>query len=299
MLRGGDALPPAVKVLVVGAAGYLGRHVWATLEERGHEVVPVDGLFWGQPAPKGLITQTVETGRDLESLVKTTGADAVIWLGAIAHDPTGKIPLWTAERYTRAAPVAALGWMSRQVVFVSTLSVFNQKKMEGYPHHKRMAETDLFQNPHVNIVRFGTLYGPGVDVESHREHLLLNRMVYDALKHGFVRVVNPAARRPVYGVELAVLRVVEAAVEDVPTYVENNFTFCRTILEYGQVVSKMLKVPLTVEEGVDTRDYGWDDGMGQNGLEQWLPEELAPLVEWTRANLENIKPRRQIFEVEK
>jgi len=285
-----------MKVLVIGAAGYLGRHVWRELEERGHEVVAVDGLFWNQPAPPGLIVQVVETGRDLETLVKATGAEAVIWLGAIAHDPTGKIPLWTAERYTRAAAVAALGWMSRSVVFVSTLSVFNTKKLEGYPHFKRMAETDLFQNPHVSILRFGTLFGPGVDTDSYREHLLLNKMVYDGLKHGVVRVANPKARRPVYAVDMAARDVVEAATGDAPPGVDNHFTFSRTIEEYGKEIAQMTNATLVVEPGVDSRDYGWDDDLDPDVFGCLLWEETGPLLEWTREHLEEIRPRRQIFE---
>jgi nucleoside-diphosphate-sugar epimerase len=288
-----------MKVLVVGAAGYLGRHVWRKLEERGHEVVAVDGLFWGQPKPPGLFEMKVETSEDMLALLGPEEVDSVIWLGAVAHDPEKKIPAATHKWWTQTAPGRCLYVCSGiRKVFVSTLSVFN-KSTEGYPGYKRGAEVALFHHRNMNIVRFGTLYGPGVDVESHREHLLLNRMVYDALKNGFVRVANPAARRPVFPVDEAANDVILAALGDQPTAVGNSFTFCRTILEYGQVVSKMLKVPLTVEEGVDTRDYGWDDGMGQNGVEQWLPDELAPLVEWTREHMEEIRPRRQIFEVSK
>src|SRR5688572_30874595 len=95
-----DALRPGLmKVLVVGAAGYLGRHVWRELEGRGHEVVPVDGLFWGQAAPPGLVHTTVKTGV-FEALLENHHPDSVVWLGAIAHDPEGKVPPGTQRWYT-------------------------------------------------------------------------------------------------------------------------------------------------------------------------------------------------------
>lgn len=289
-----------MKVLVVGAAGYLGRHVWRELEERGHEVVAVDGLFWGQPAPPGLIEARVQAYRDYDKLMREHNPDSTVWLGAIAHDPLRRVPLNTQAAYTWAAPVDCLGWDTAQrprAVFVSSLSVFNKPgKPWGYPDYKREAERQLFgrRSTTCSILRFGTLFGPGVDTDSYREHLLLNKMVYDGRKHGVVRVANPKARRPVYPVSRAAEDVVEAAVSDYPPGVENHFTFSRSILEYGEAVSTYLKVPLSVEEGADSRDYGWDDGHLRLGM--FFLTDVANLADWTREHLEEIRPRRQIFE---
>jgi len=290
-----------VKVLVVGAAGYLGRHVWKQLEERGHEVVAVDGLFWGQPPPPGLIKAEVLGSRYAE-LVSEHRPESVVWLGAIAHDPEKRVPWDIAQRYTYRAParcVGALPSVVQRFVFVSTLSVFTKGPgFDGYPRHKREAERAVFQeHKRASILRFGTLFGPGVDTDSYREHLLLNKMVYDGLKHGVVRVANPQARRPVYAVDMAARDVVEAATGDAPPGVENHFTFSRTIEEYGEEVSQMTNATLVVEPGVDSRDYGWDDGLGDSdvfGCLLW--EDTGPLLEWTREHLEEIRPRRQIFE---
>jgi hypothetical protein len=119
-------------------------------------------------------------------------------------------------------------------------------------------------------------------------------MVYDGLKHGVVRVANPKARRPVYPVAMAAVDVVDAATDDRPPGVQNRFTYSRTISEYGARVAGHLKAELVQEEGVDSRDYGWDDGYTRLGLSFIV--DIANLADWTREHLEEIRPRRQIFE---
>ena len=79
-----------MRVLVTGAAGFIGRWVVADLLDRGHTVLPVDNLVAGDPANlaefegrPGFLPLEVGDVRDAEACRRWTGGvDAVAHLAA-------------------------------------------------------------------------------------------------------------------------------------------------------------------------------------------------------------------------
>lgn len=284
------------RVLVVGSRGYLGPHVVQLLQEASHDVIEADAGFWGQSIPPEIKKDASKRG--FREWAIEQKPDAVVYLAAIAHDPERKFSDGVHLRHTAHAPQDLADWLPGvPFVFTSSLSVFDPGK-DIYPYCKRGAEDWLFNFvAGCSILRFGTLYGPGVSAENYRPHLLLNRMCYTALKHGKVEVFNPAARRPVLCVDCAA-NVIENQLDWMlfgggrpGRTADNYFDTCATVLQYGQKVAELTGAELVVREtpSPDTRDYGW----GKPNLDSL---DLVPLLDWTRAHLDEIDlTRRQVI----
>ena len=289
------------RILVVGSRGYLGPHVCSLLKESGHDVVEVDAGFWGQPLGTAICKDA--STEEFRRWAVELGPDAVVYLGAIAHDPEGKIDEDLHCRHTAEAPQELAGRLpDTPFIFASSLSVFDRagndasKHSSVYPACKRGAEAGLFTwGRNASILRFGTLYGPGVTPEYYRPHLLLNRMVYTALKHGKVEVFNPKARRPVLSVERAAAIIKERTTRGlcgVPgRTAENHYDVSGTVLAFGARVAELTSTNVELSgTSPDTRDYGnWPSG-GPEDI------DLIPLLDWTRAHLSEIDlTRRQVI----
>src|SRR5205085_9678183 len=92
-LRGARYAAAAVRVLVTGSEGYIGRPLVAALAGGGHDVVGVDtdwyrGCDFGRPeAEVHVLRRDI---RDL-SVEELRGFDAVCHLAAISNDPIGNL----------------------------------------------------------------------------------------------------------------------------------------------------------------------------------------------------------------
>ncbi|GAB0107572.1 hypothetical protein JMUB6875_65660 [Nocardia sp. JMUB6875] len=85
-----------LRVLLTGAAGYLGSHVHRALLAAGHEVVPIDALLdtvhgVNAIAPEGVIRGDIRDGDALDSLLD--GVDVVCHLAAVVPLPQLRDPL--------------------------------------------------------------------------------------------------------------------------------------------------------------------------------------------------------------
>lgn len=269
-------------VLVVGSCGYLGNRL--VQAARPHfDIVGVDALLWGQAGDPDTIVADA-SHPDFVGRVQDINPDAIVYLGAVAHDPDHQISQNDHWRHTYFAPVnLAAAFPKTPFVFASSLSSF-QPASGLYPALKRLAEEDMLALDNVSVLRFGTLYGPTPGrVERHRTHLLLNSMVYSALVNKEVVVRNQHSRRPVLDLTHAVstiIRTVHRFFAGSPfpgREAMNLFDTCGTVGQIGRVVADRLNCGLKIEEGTDTRDYGWG---------KFNPEalDLDPLVEWTKGN---------------
>ena len=273
-----------MRTLVVGSEGYLGRHVVHMLRERQHMVTGMDlGLWEGQQlAPETLV---MSGGSDAAlKLVRQGLWDVVIYLGAVAHDPEGRLGAAAGELHTLDAPVRmaqCCGAEHVPFVFVSSLSVLDKSVVgwgllsrgpQGYPGLKAWAESNTMTSawPKVSILRFGTLYGPPRGLDSYREHLLLNSMCLAAAREEEIKVRGGNLVRPVQPVEGAAESVVYVA-EGLQTggvfemgAVGNYAVTCKTVREFANEVQALCKdldwpgevPPIKEEEEVDTRSYG-------------------------------------------
>lgn len=187
------------RILVTGAAGFIGSHTTQTLLERGDDVVGVDNLNdYYDPARKRRNIEEVQAAakrpnqlqfvhadiRDREQMRKliASGFDAIIHLAAMAgvrisvEDPwlyydvnlTGTLNLLDAARESGKPNVVFAGTSSAygrtaQVPFVENDP--SDRPLAPYPASKRAAELLGFSYHHLHgldftALRFFTVYGP-------------------------------------------------------------------------------------------------------------------------------------------
>jgi len=262
-----------VKIAVVGSDGYLGTALCPALERAGHTVSRFDARVWGQELHPG----TVEIARDAK-VASVRGSDMVIWLAALAHDPTQRIPRGmlmfnNAFQPERTAKLCLES--GKRFVAVSSYSVYD-KGADGYPSSKRLLEARLSRlglYKGISIVRFGTLFGVTDDsrVETFRPHLLLNSMMLDAVANGIIRVGAPKTRRPVLSLHQAVstlMDVVRSADPqeeyhtDPPGTIVSNHLASDTLVNFahfvqGLVPDSQILCDRPKTPGLDRRDYAF------------------------------------------
>jgi GDP-4-dehydro-6-deoxy-D-mannose reductase len=122
----------AVRVVVTGASGFVGRHACATLAEQGHEIVRVSSLRGG-----GDHRVDLSDGSAVESLLAHSQPDAVVHLAGRMH-PSGHehlrelleqnaIPAWTLLETVRRCRLAA------RIVVVSSSAVYGYVASDRNP----------------------------------------------------------------------------------------------------------------------------------------------------------------------
>jgi nucleoside-diphosphate-sugar epimerase len=207
-----------VKVMVTGAAGYIGAAAVARLLAAGHEVRGLDSLRFGGTALLGSYLTgrfTLSNGdvRDRDAVARAAaGADAVVHLAGIVGDPACAAQPALAEEVNLGA-AAAVHELARKAgigrfIFASTCSVYGHcdtPAAEGaplnplslYARTKADAESRLLGMPAggmaTTILRFATVYGLAPRM---RFDLVVNAFVVQALTAGRIRVFTPHAWRP-------------------------------------------------------------------------------------------------------
>lgn len=130
---------PVDDVLVVGASGYLGRSVVATLRDAGHDVV---GTYCSNPSPTADVQFDVWTD-DLAPLVEEHADDAVVFAAAPEYP---KIDTGTAAAgpdFEAVAERLATACRDRRLVYVSSAGLFDG--IEGnYPESAERSPIDAY-----------------------------------------------------------------------------------------------------------------------------------------------------------
>jgi nucleoside-diphosphate-sugar epimerase len=207
-----------MKVLVTGAAGYIGAATVARLLDAGHTVAGLDCLRFGGTALLGsyLTGRFSLTRGDIRDhdLVKRVLADtdAVVHLAGIVGDPACAAEPDLARAVNLDAAIALHEAAGRagvaRFVFASTCSVYghcNDPVDEAAPLHplSLYAETKVDAEARLlgaapggmatTVLRFATVYGLAPRM---RFDLVVNTLVAHALTIGRVQVFTPAAWRP-------------------------------------------------------------------------------------------------------
>lgn len=201
-----------MRIYVTGACGYKGTVLVPRLLERGHEVVAVDTMWFGNylgPHPgltvvRGDVREVDQT--DLE------GVDSVIHLASVANDPCGDLdPKLTWE-------ISALGTMQladkavrqgvNQFIYASSGSVYGVKEepevteelelkpISDYNKTKMVAERILLSYSRdmvVQIVRPATVCGCSPRM---RLDVSVNMLTMQALSKGRITVFGGKQTRP-------------------------------------------------------------------------------------------------------
>lgn len=268
-----------MKIAIVGSEGYVGRVLQKQLT--GHDLCRIDALVWGQHPLKEVYLE--RTPRGISERLDLFKPEHVVVLAALAHDPRKLLTRRAIFDNTFNVPLSVIEWCVMKHIPVTAISSMSVHASGHYPESKRMLERSVMANvpwQEVNILRFGTLYGPGADGESWRGHLLLNKMVFDARSEGVINVAVPNLRRPVLHVSEAASWIVNSIFDEGPRGVfSNHFGVCETIAGFAYQVA--LAVGGTVKTGqiadLDQRDYGW------NTWEHRMPSlrsNMVRLSEW-------------------
>jgi nucleoside-diphosphate-sugar epimerase len=223
------------EVLVTGGGGYLGGHVVDLLAERGHRVLVLDPLLYGNRALRGLrahpnVTWMQQSADNPISLSRALrSVRAVVHLAALVGDPLCSArPVRTFV--TNYLSIFPLSWLARlthvrRVVFTSSCSVYEGTRAEPpyaetapvaprslYARTRLAAEGVLLRQDAVpiTVLRLSTLCGWAWRM---RFDLVANRMTLDACRHGLIRVVDGHRHRPLLHVRdaaRAIVSVLEA-----------------------------------------------------------------------------------------
>ncbi|MCS6763654.1 MAG: SDR family oxidoreductase [Candidatus Protistobacter heckmanni] len=260
-----------MKILVTGACGYKGTVLVPKLLARGHQVLALDTIWFGNYLPQHPAL-TVKEGdvRDV-SAADLDGVDAVIHLASVANDPCGDLnPKLTWE-------VSALGTMQlaekcvrhgiKRFIYASSGSVYGVKEepqvtedleltpISEYNKTKMIAERVLLSYMDqmvVQIVRPATVcgYSPRMRLD-----VSVNMLTMQALANKKITVFGGAQVRPnIHIDDITDLYLFLLDRPDVTGIYNAGFENI-SILDIAQTVSKHLPAEIVVTSSNDPRSY--------------------------------------------
>ena len=272
------------RVLVTGAAGFLGVPLTAELLRRGHRVLAVDTDYFGTLGSLTAFDSVTIRRADFRSLTVSdlTDVDGVIHLAAIPNDPSGDL---FAEEVCQEINGHAVGRLAeicleancKRFVLMSTCSVYGSKADSdawcdedsplepgsAYARAKVVAERSVRsasdRGLSTVILRGSTLYG--ASGARTRFDLPVNRFCLQAYWHGHVYAVARALWRPLVTVvdaAHALARCVEAPDERIGGLTLNlgRTDFNWRLGHVADVVAQTFAVPVSeVPLGRDSRSY--------------------------------------------
>lgn len=154
--------PATQAVAVVGATGFVGRHVTARLAESGHRVIAISRTSrrlptWGAEVTTDAVD--VETGRGLPAALD--GVDAVVHLVAIPRQARGRTFAAVNVRGTQRVVEAARAAGVRRFVHLSALGVADDPRLD-YLYSKWLGERIVRESDLDWVVfRPSLMFGPG------------------------------------------------------------------------------------------------------------------------------------------
>ncbi len=266
-----------MRILVVGGAGYIGSAIVPELVERGHELVVVDTLWFGNHLPKNIEVRRKDVF-DLEE-DDLRGFDQVVFLAGVSNDPMAEYSPGHNFVSNAAAP-AYLGYIAkragvRRLVFAGSCSVYGftvnelydetSPTISSYPYgiSKLQGERAVLEMADdafsVIALRKGTVCGFSPRM---RLDLIVNTMFMTAMRDNAITVNNPDIWRPIISIQdaaTAYTRAVEA--HETITGVFNVASGNYTVGEVGGMVKGVLdaalglNVKLNILHKSDVRNY--------------------------------------------
>jgi nucleoside-diphosphate-sugar epimerase len=201
------------RILVTGAAGYLGSILCEHLLDSGYEVTALDNLMYGQSP---LFHLCAHPGFDFirgdardEDLVRRTlsGKDVIIPLAAVVGAPACNMDPWLAT----SVNLEAVRFLNRQrspgqlIIFPTTNSGYGTQSGDVYcteetqlqpitlyGRDKVQAETELLASPNTITLRLATVFGMSPRM---RLDLLVNHFVHAAVTDGYLVIFEKEFKR--------------------------------------------------------------------------------------------------------
>jgi nucleoside-diphosphate-sugar epimerase len=270
-----------VRVMITGAAGYIGSVLTAMLLELRHEVVAVDRFFFGReslPERHDLLSSIDCDIRELKAEV-FDGVDAVVDLAAISNDPAGELDpelTFAINRYGRArvARLARQAGVSRYIL-PSSCSLYGSQEgvldessqvrplttyAEANLGAERAALSLKTSNFCVVVIRQATVYGVSPRM---RFDLALNGMASGIATTGVIPILRDGTQwRPLVHVRdacKAITMFLHAPTELVRGQIFNvgSDDQNRQIFDLAETVAHAVQLPFKYEwyGSLDHRSY--------------------------------------------
>lgn len=260
-----------MKILVTGGCGYKGHVLVPKLLQRGHEVVVLDTLWFGNFLEEHPRLKVVQGDVRNIKEIPLKGVDCIIHLASIANDPCGDLnPKLTWE-------VSALATMQladrakrlgiKRFIYASSGSVYGVKEEEHvtetlelepiseYNKTKMVAERVVLSYQDdmvVQIVRPGTVCGYSPRM---RFDVAVNMLVMQALSKGKITVFGGDQIRP--NIHIDDITDVYLHFIDHPEFtgIYNAGFENISILDIAKQVTKYIPVEIAVTKSNDPRCY--------------------------------------------
>lgn len=209
----GNAGPSRTRVLVTGAAGYIGSVLCEHLLYSGYWVVALDNMMYGQPSlfhlcanPSFEFVRGDARDEDLiRQLLRTV--DVIIPLAAVVGAPACDRDPWLAQSVNLGAIrlLNRLRSADQLVIYPTTNSGYGAKSGDVYCTEetplepislygvtKVQAECDLLSSPNVISLRLATVFGMSPRM---RLDLLVNHFVYEAVTKRYLVIFEKDFKR--------------------------------------------------------------------------------------------------------
>jgi len=260
-----------MKVLVTGACGYKGSVLVPKLLDRGHEVVGLDIMWFGnhlKPHPRLTVIQG--DVRETEK-IDLDGIDAIIHLSSVANDPCSDLDpklTWeiSALATMRLADKAVRKGVKR-FIYASSGSVYGVKDedqvtedleltpISEYNKTKMVAERVLLSYADqmtVQIVRPATVCGVSPRM---RLDVAVNLLTMQALTKGEITVLGGDQTRP--NIHIDDITEVYLHFLDNPQFtgVYNAGFENLAIREIADIIARRIQAKVTIKESNDPRSY--------------------------------------------
>lgn len=294
---------PTARVLVTGAAGYVGSVLVRAMMARGHDVVAVDRLYFGSASVEDLLAHPRFRLRVMDVARLTAahlqGIDVVVDLAAVSNDAAGDIdPSWTVRvnqlARARLAQLARAAGVRRHVL-VSSTSVYGRAGVEDVDEHYAVdplttyaltavkAEAAVLHQAALGldavVLRLGTVYGLSPRM---RFDVVVNTMTLSALRRGVIELHGSGRQwRPhvaVADVCSAILNCIDAAPGHVAGEIVNvchsNLRITEVAAQVCEAVRRVTDRPVEVQsDGAETdiRNYRVNSNKSRSLLD-WQPQ---------------------------
>jgi len=280
-----------MKVLVTGAAGYIGSVLVRLLIDDRHEVIGLDNLSWGAESVQELIThplfelieEDIRNNDSIEKIIQGVKPDAIVHLAAIVGDPACKkfsddakeINLVASKKLVDLADEAGVD----KFIFASTCS--NYGKMDGVDivdENSKLSPVSLYAETKVEfeeylrnksfsktspcILRFSTVYGKSSRM---RFDLTVNEFSRDLYLGKELEIYGPQFWRPYCHVDDLARSVIYVLNADNSSVNKEVFNVGDTKENYqkGMIVKEIQEIVKDakikyVDKTEDPRDYRVD-----------------------------------------